>query len=123
MMNLNNFGLCTGRIAQDPTFFTNRDGSRTCRFNIATANAYKSSDGSRGTQFVPLEAFLPADSKSSIYDILSKGMLVTAEYEARNNNYTDKSGEQHYDIILACDTVRIQESKAATEARRAAQTE
>lgn len=122
-MNLNNYGLTTGRLTQDPIFFTNKDGSRRCRFTIAASNAYKSSDGSRGAQFIPIEAFIPSDNQSSIYDILAKGMLVTAQYEVRNNNFTDKDGVAHYDIVLQCEAVRIQESKAATEARRAAQTD
>lgn len=118
-MNLNNYGVATGRLTADPIFFTNKDGSRRCRFTIATANAYKSTDGTRGAQFVPIESFIPADNQSSIYDMLSKGMLVTAQYEIRNNNYTDKQGEPHYDIILQADAVRIQESKSVTEARKA----
>lgn len=120
-MNVNNFGVTFGRLTQDPVFFAHRDGSRSCHFTIAASNAYKGNDGSRGSQFVPLEAFIPADARSTIYDILTKGMLVTAEYEVRNNNYTDRSGEPHYEISLMCDVIRIQESKAATEARRAAQ--
>lgn len=119
-MNLNNYGICTGRVCQAPAFFTNRDGSRRCRFSIAASNSYKASDGTRHAQFVPIEAFIPADVKSTVYDILSKGMLVTVAYEVRNNNWQSKEGEQYYDIILQADSVRIQESKTATEARKAA---
>ena len=120
-MNINNFAICTGRLTADPVFFTHRDGSRTCRFTVAASNAFKSSDGSRGSQFIPLEAFVPADTKGSVYDLLKKGMLVSVEYDVRNNNYVDKkTGEQKFEITLFCDIVRIQESKAATEARMSA---
>ena len=119
MMNINNYGIVTGRLSQDVTFFTNRDGSRKARFTVASTNAYKNADGTRSAQFVPLEAFIPADSKSSIYDLLAKGMLVSVQYTVLNNNYTDRDGTPHYDLVLQSETVRLQESKAVTDARRA----
>ena len=42
------------------------------------------------------------------------------EYSVLNNNYTDRSGEAHYDIVLRIDSVKLQESKAVTTARREA---
>ena len=119
-MNLNNYGMVIGRISQAPVYFTNRDGSRKCRFSIAASNAYKSSDGNRKAQFVPIEAYISAETKSTVYDLLAKGMFVTASYEVRNNHWIDRNGEQHYDIVLQADSVRIQESRSATEARKAA---
>ena len=119
-MNINNYGIVTGRLSQPVTFFTNKDGSRKARFTVASTNAYKNADGTRGAQFVPLEAFIPSDNKSSIYDLLDKGMLVSVQYTVMNNNYTDKDGVAHYDLVLQSETVRLQESRAATEARRSA---
>lgn len=118
-MNLNNYGMVIGRISQAPAFFTNRDGSRKCRFSIAASNAYKAADGNRNSQFVPIEAFISAETKSTVYDMLCKGMLVMVAYEVRNNNWTDKDGVRHYEIVLQSDSVRILESKSVTEARKA----
>ena len=121
-MNITNTGLVIGRVSQEPVFFNNRDGSRSCRFNIAAPNSYKNKNGERGAQFVPIEAYIPANRRSSVYDLLSKGMLVSVAYEVRNNRWVDKDGVIHYDISLSAEAVRLLESKAAREARRGATT-
>ena len=117
-MNIVNNGMVTGRISQPPAFFSNRDGSRSCRFNVAASNNYKDRNGERGAQFVPIEAYIPANRRSSVYDYLEKGMLMSVSYEVRNNRWADRDGVIHYDITLRADAVRMLESKAAVEARR-----
>ena len=76
-MNLNNNGSLLGRLVQNPIVYVNADGSKKIRFTVAASNNYKSRDGQHHAQFVPLEAFLPAGSRNSVYDYLTKGMLVS----------------------------------------------
>lgn len=116
MFNLDNFGICTGRISAIKTF-VNSDNSKTVRFTVATQNAFTSADGSRGSQFLPFTDFIPANSKSSIYDLLGKGDRVSVEYTIFNNNFTDADGVQHYDLSLRVDTIKFAETRAAREYR------
>ena len=58
MRNMRDFGIVTGRLTRDPDFHDNRDGSRKVRFTVAAQNHFTDKDGKRGSQFIPLEAFL-----------------------------------------------------------------
>lgn len=116
--NIDNFCISTGRLVSDPKFFVNRDGSRKVRFTVAIQNNFKNANGERDAQFLPLEAFIPANVTASVYDLIHKGDKVTAEYAIYNNNYVDTDGIQHYDLILRVDSLKMQESKAVTQARR-----
>ena len=121
MFNNDNFGICVGRLLQDPKVFVNRDNSRRVFLNIACSDTYKQKDGTRGAQFIPLEAFVPANQPSSVYDLMGKGDKISVEYSVVNNNYTDRDGNDHYDIVLLIDSVKLQESKTVTSARREAE--
>lgn len=121
MFNIDNFGLASGRLTQDPKVFVNGDNSRRVLITLATSNAYKDRDGNRGAQFVPLEAFIPANQPSSVYDLMGKGDKISVEYSVLNNNWTDKTGQDHYDVVLRIDSVKLQESKTVTSARREAE--
>ena len=71
MMNLDNFGLATGRLVNIPAIFSNHNRSRTVRFTIAVPNSYTNADGSRSSQFLPFTDFIPANAKTNgIYDNL-----------------------------------------------------
>lgn len=117
--NLDNFCIATGRLTTDPKFFVNRDGSRKVMFTVAVQNNYRNSNGEKDSQFLPLEAFIPSDVTSSIYDLIHKGDKISAHYAIYNNNYIDADGVQHYDLSLRVDSLKMQESKAVTQARHA----
>ena len=118
MFNLDNFGVCTGRITSMKTF-VNADNSKTVHFTVATQNNFTAQDGTRGSQFLPFTDFISANTKSSIYDLLGKGDKVSVEYAVFNNNYIDNDGVQHYDLSFRVDTIKFAESRAARERRHA----
>lgn len=123
MFNIDNYGVTSGRLVSDPQIYDNADGSRKVRITIAAANNYKNRDGSRSSQFLPLEDFIPsrrARKGNGVYDLMHQGDKVTVQYTVRNNNYTRDNGEQIYNIVLHIDSVRLDETKAITEARQAA---
>ena len=120
MMNLDNFGLATGRLVNIPAIFNNHNRSRTVRFTIAVPNSYTNADGSRSSQFLPFTDFIPANAKTNgIYDNLEVGDRVSVSYSISNNNYTDADGIQHYDLSLRVDSIKYAETRAAKEARLA----
>lgn len=117
-MNMRNTGIAEGRLTKDPVVFKNQDGSRKIMFTIAAQDNFKSGDGKNGTQFIPVQAFVSKDrADNGVYDLLKKGTLVSVEYQVRNNNYTDKSGNAVYDIVLLAQSVDLKESKSAVDAR------
>ena len=53
-------GNVAGRLTKDPAVYNNNDGSRKIRFTVAAQDHFTDGDGNRGSQFIPLEAFIPA---------------------------------------------------------------
>lgn len=121
-MNIRNFGIVKGRLTKDLVVFTNTDGSKKIMLTIAAQDNFKNKDGQRDSQFISLEAFVPAGQKNNgVFDYMEKGTEVAVEYTVRTNNYTDKNGEMVYGQVLFVQSVDLEETKASAEARRAAQ--
>lgn len=121
-MNLNNFKIGTGRLTTDIKVFPNSDGSQKIRFTLAEPNDYKEKDGTRGSQFIPYEAFIPASKNGDlgVYSKIHEGDLITVQATAKNNNYTDSNtGQKVYGIVLQVEKVNLLESKDITAARQA----
>ena len=77
MKNIRNYGIVTGRLTRDPAVYNNNDGSRKIRFTVAAQDHFTDGDGNRGSQFIPLEAFIPARQQGNgPYDYLDCGDLV-----------------------------------------------
>ncbi len=120
MKNLRNFGVATGRLTREPIFFDNRDGSRKVIFTIAAQNDYPDKNGNYKSQFIPLEAFIPAKWKSDgVYAYMNQGDMVSCSYTIQNNNYKDKNGKEIFDLTMLVDEIILLDSKASKEARQA----
>ena len=121
MFNLNNYGVATGRLTADPFVYQNTDGSQKVRITLAASDNYKNADGKRSTQFLPFEAFIPADRNPGVYNMIHSGDKISIAYTVKNNNYRDKNtNEMIYVIILQIEKISLEESKATTAARQAA---
>ena len=118
MKNIRNYGVVTGRLSRDITVFENKDGSRKIKFTVAAQNHFTNGQGERDSQFIPLEAFIPAKQQNNgPYDYLDKGDLVSCSYTIQNNNYKDKDGEMVYALILLVASIALLESHTSKEAR------
>lgn len=123
-INVNNFSVTRGRLASDPRFFENSDGSRTVRFTVMAPQNYTRRDGSRGSDPVSVERFIPADRGNGVFDMIHQGDKVTVMHHATTDVYTDESGVTHYVQKNIVDDVNFEESQAVTSkrlAKRAAQ--
>ena len=121
MLNLNNYGIVTGRLTTDPFIYQNSDGSRKIRITLAVSDNYKNTNGKRSTQFLPLEAFIPVDRKLGVFDMVHAGDKISAAYTVKNNNYTDKNtNKMIYGLVLQIARISFEESKTTTTARQAA---
>ncbi len=121
MKNIRNYGVVTGRLAKDLAVYDNRDGSRKILMLVAAQDNYTDSEGNRSCQFIPLEAFIPANQKNNgVFGYIGCGDLISCSYTVRNNTYTDKDGKTVYSNVLLIEEVALLESKAAKEARQSA---
>ena len=123
MLNIDNFGLAEGRATSDPVVFDNKDGSKKVRITLAIPNNYKNRDGSRSSEFIPFESFIPAGRANEgvgIFQNIGKGDLLKVEYSLKNNDYTDAAGNKVYGIVCMIDSLKMVEPKTVTDARHAA---
>lgn len=116
-MNMRNFGIAEGRLTRDITVFENSDGSHKVMLTIAAQDNFKGRDGSRKSQYISLEAFVPAGPGLGVYEHLSKGDMVGVEYTVKSNSYKDKDGKDVYSTVLAIQNIDLKETKGSKNAR------
>lgn len=120
MANIKNMGIAIGRLTKDPVVFPNKDGSKKVMITLAVQDNYKAADGTRGTQFIALEAFVSnKNTGKSVYDYMHKGDKVGVEYTVRTNNYKDsKTGEDVYSQVLFIQSADLSFETKASQATR-----
>ena len=123
-INPKNFGVAIGRLASDPRFFDNKDGSRTVRFTVLVDQDFVSANDERGVDAVPVERFIPADRGNGVFGMIHQGDLVEVSYRVTTDSYVDRNGERRYVTKLIVSDVQMLESRKVTTerlAKRAAQ--
>lgn len=118
-INTRNTGTAIGRLASDPRFFDNKDGSRTVRFTVLVDQDYVNANGERGVDAVPVERFIPADRGNGVFDMVHQGDLVQVSYRATTDSYVDRNGERRYVTKLIVADVQLLESRKVTTERLA----
>lgn len=118
-INTRNHGIALGRLAADPRFFDNSDGSRTVRFTVLVDQDFTDRNGERGTDAVPVERFIPADRDNGVFDMIHKGDLVEVAYRVTTDSYVDRAGERHFATKLIVSDVQMLESRKTTTDRLA----
>lgn len=118
-INTRNAGTAIGRLASDPRFFDNKDGSRTVRFTVLVDQDYVNANGERGVDAVPVERFIPADRSNGVFDMAHQGDLVQVSYRATTDSYVDRNGERRYVTKLIVADVQLLESRKVTTERLA----
>ena len=117
-MNMSNFGLATGRLTQDVKTFPVNENYVKMKFTLAVDDNFRRANGEKATQFLPFERLMKKDEHPFPFDRMFSGDKVSVNYSVRNNDYTDKAGVKHYDLVLIADQVTLCESKAVTDRRR-----
>ena len=123
MMNLNNYGMLTGRLAKDVLVFDNKDGSRKVKLTLAVQNNYRNKNsGEHEAQFIPAEAFIPSGKTGlGAYDYMHKGDKITVQYAVKATHYTDVSSTEIYAVVLQIENVRLDETRTNTETKTTTQ--
>lgn len=116
-INTRNYGIATGRLTKDVVSFDNKDGSAKKVITLALRDSFKGKDGKVGAQYVDFTAFVAAGAKGDVYSMMHEGDLVSVTYELRNDNWTDKNDQKHFNVQLRITGVDLLEPKSVTEAR------
>ena len=123
MKNLRNYGMIIGHLGREPKTFVNKDGSRKILMSVGVRQNYKNANGEHGTDWVDLEAFIPANTNNGVFELLKKGTMVAIAYTVVSNVYTDANGATHRKQVLRATNIELMgnnrknntESTAATE--------
>ncbi|WP_250675493.1 single-stranded DNA-binding protein (plasmid) [Paraclostridium ghonii] len=85
--------ILVGRLTKDPELrYIPGTGTAVATFSIAVDRDYTKKDGSRDTDFIPVEVMgKPAEFCANY---LSKGRLISIQGSMRVDNYQDQSGER-----------------------------
>jgi single-stranded DNA-binding protein len=116
-LNQNNFGIVAGRLTRDVAIFDNKDGSKKALVSVAVDNNFTSRDGKRHSQFLSLEAYIPATVEGlGAFAHMAKGDAVGFEVHLEADQYT-KDGQTVYTQKVVIDGVDFKETRATTQAR------
>lgn len=99
-MSLNSVQL-VGRLAREPKIMDNKKG-KTVLLTLAVERSYKSEDGTRPVDYVPVKAFIREGAKSNgPFDYMVKGQLISIQAELRATQF-EKDGETVYglDVVV-----------------------
>lgn len=117
MSNINNSFNLIGRTTREIQVYDNKDGSRKVLMTIAVQNNFKSRDGERKSQFINVEALIPAMQNGlGIYAYIHKGDLIAVGGSIRSSVY-QKDGQPVFKQILNVEDVTLLEPKSITNAR------
>lgn len=93
-LNLNNFGIVSGRLTKDPQVFQNADGSQKVCITVAARRNYVPKDGAADVDYIDCEVFVPAGDVLKVLNYLEKGTAVTIAYTQMKVFYEDKTGKK-----------------------------
>lgn len=102
-----------GRLTRDPEItYIQGSGTPVARFSLAIDRDYKKRDGTRDTDFIPIEVMGVTAENCAKY--ISKGRLVAVQGSIRIDNYEAKDGSGRRSFTkVSARTVQFLESRNA----------
>ena len=111
-LNLSNFGMVQGNLAKDPKVFENADGSKKVFLTVACRDNFTRKDGTVGTEFVDLQAFISKDAAHmGPFAYLKKGSHVTLAYTVVHDEYVRNGQTLHKQYLRVYNNEVILPSK------------
>lgn len=102
--------ILQGRLTRDVEMRQTTSGKAVAKFSIATNSGYKNQSGEEQTTFTECTAWGKTAEFVSRY--FQKGAQLILEGELRNNNYTDRDGVKHYEMIVNVQNVNFCEKRS-----------
>ena len=119
MSNPANMGTLVGRLARDPKFFENKDGSKKVLFTVYADRNYTTGNGERPSDAIPVEAFVSNQKPGhGAYDHVHQGDLVALVYSLQAQTF-ERNNERVYETKIVIDEIKFLESRQVTQARLA----
>lgn len=84
--------IVVGRLARDSELRYTKDNKEICNFTLAIANSKDD------TTFLKVSTF--GKVAETVNKYIKKGDLILVEGMIKNNNYTDKDGNKHFEYVF-----------------------
>ena len=94
----NNLVVLIGRLTKTPEIrFTPGAGTAVSKITLAV-DEYNSKSGKNEVIFIPIEVW--GKQAESLVKYMDKGCQLSIVGKLKQNNWTDKEGRKHYDILV-----------------------
>lgn len=111
---MNNVVL-VGRLTKDPELrYMSNTGTPVAKFTLAVNRDYKNQDGSKDTDFIPIEVM--GKSAEFCANYIAKGRLVAVQGSIRVDRYQTQSGENKTFTKVSARNVQALDSKNSNAA-------
>lgn len=109
-----------GRLTRDPEFRHTGSGIAVASFNLAVDQDYKSQNGDRGVDFIPIVAWRNTAEFAEKY--FEKGQMAIVSGRLTSRRYEDKNGNKRTAYEVVADHIYFAGSKPKAETDAAPQT-
>ena len=99
-----------GRLTRDPAMRQTPSGTAVCTFTLAVDRSFKSANGERETDFIPVVAWRQLGETCGRY--LAKGKLAAVDGRLQLRRYEDKDGSKRTAAEVIADNVRFLSPKS-----------
>ena len=99
-----------GRLTRDPEMRQTPSGTAVCTFTLAVDRSFKSANGERETDFIPVVAWRQLGENCAQY--LAKGKLAAVDGRLQLRRYEDKDGSKRTAAEVIADNVRFLSPKS-----------
>lgn len=102
--------LLTGRLTRDAELLEFNNGKRKAiKFTLAVDRKYKSTDGEKLTDFIPVTYF--ANHADKLLNYLTKGRLISVSGRISTSSAQGEDGNKHYYTNITADSIDFLDSQ------------
>ena len=102
MNTLRNKVQLIGNLGNDPEIITMDSGKKLAKFNVATNESYKNSNGERETKTEWHRVVCFGKTAEIVESYLIKGKEIAIEGKLTHNSWEDKDGNKRYNTEVVC---------------------
>lgn len=102
--------ILIGNLTKDPEFRTTQSNISCCNFTLAVSRKFKSADGTREADFIPIVAWRATADYCSKY--LKKGYKAAVRGSLQMRSYEGQDGQKRYITEVVADEINNLTSRA-----------
>lgn len=108
-----NKAIIMGRLTRDPELRTTQSQTPVASFTVAVDRRFKSADGERQADFIPVVAW--RNNAEFVGKYFNKGSKIVVVGSIQTRNYEDKDGKRVYVTEIVADEMYFAESKSSSQ--------